>query len=56
MRIFKHRIFLSLLAGKFTTIEQMLLTDKLLLLTYKHKWRMRNYSAHIFFGGKVENV
>ena len=27
MRIFKHRIFLSLLAGKFTTIEQMLLTE-----------------------------
>ena len=28
MRIFEHRIFfLSLLAGKFTTTEQMLLTE-----------------------------
>ena len=27
MRIFEHRIFLSLLAGKFATIEQMLLTE-----------------------------
>ena len=27
MRIFKHRIFLSLLAGKFAIFEQMLLTE-----------------------------
>ena len=27
MRILEHRIFLSLLAGKFTTTEQMLLTE-----------------------------
>ena len=27
MRIFEHRIFLSLLAGKFATNEQMLLTE-----------------------------
>ena len=27
MRIFEHRIFLSLLAGKFATIEKMLLTE-----------------------------
>ena len=26
MRIFEHRIFLSFLAGKFATYEQMLLT------------------------------
>ena len=28
MRIFEHRIFLSLLAGKFAIIEQMLLTEQ----------------------------
>ena len=27
MRIFEHRIFLSFLAGKSATIEQMLLTE-----------------------------
>ena len=43
MRIFEHRIFLSLLAGKICHNW----TD----VTYrmnKQKWRMRNYSARIF--------
>ena len=29
MRIFEHRIFLSLLAGKSATVEQMLLTESI---------------------------
>ena len=50
---FGRRIFLSLLAGKFATFEQMLLTDQAAFL----KWRMRITSARIFFkkffGGKM---
>ena len=29
LRIFEHRIFLSLLAGKSATVEQMLLTESI---------------------------
>ena len=31
MRILEHRIFLSLLAGKFSAFEQMLLTEPIFL-------------------------
>ena len=39
---FEHRIFLSFLAGKFTTFEQMLLTEWM-----SNTWRMRPLTAHI---------
>ena len=50
MRILGTVFFLSLLAGKFATFEQMLLTE--------WNWRMPSLSARIlyfskFFGGKV---
>ena len=52
MRIFEHRIFfLSLLAGKFAIIEQMLLTElkKTAHAYYKHPYFSK------FFGGKNKN-
>ena len=53
MRILGAVFFLSLLAGKFATFEQMLLTDQ----AFFFKWRMRITSARIFFkrffGGKI---
>ena len=49
MRIFEHRIFLSFLAGKFATREQMLLT-KPINSFFKEMRRMRILSARIFIG------
>ena len=42
-----HIFFLSLLAGKFKTFEQMLLTETV-ISKKKIIWRMRILSAHIF--------
>ena len=47
MRILGAVFFLSLLAGKFATFEQMLLTDQ----AFFKKWRMRITSARIFLKG-----
>ena len=41
MRIFEHRIFLSFLAGKFATREQMLLTKPINSFFFKEMRRMR---------------
>ena len=54
MRILEHRIFLSLLAGKFSAFEQMLLTEPIFL----KKRRTRIVSTVFFFlvfGGKIQN-
>ena len=45
MRILEHRIFLSLLAGKFSAFEQMLLTEPIFL----KKRRTRIVSTVFFF-------
>ena len=53
MRILEHRIFLSLLAGKFSAFEQMLLTEPIFLK------KAHAYCEHriffLFFGGKIQN-
>ena len=51
MRILEHRIFLSLLAGKFSAFEQVLLTEP----TFFKKRRTRIVSAVFFFSGKIQN-
>ena len=51
MRILEHRIFLSLLAGKFSAFEQMLLTEPI----FFKKRRTRIVSAVFFFNGKIQN-
>ena len=51
MRILEHRIFLSLLAGKFSAFEQMLLTEPI----FFKKRRTRIVSAVFLFSGKIQN-
>ena len=48
---FEHTFFLSLLAGKFNTFEQMLLTETIIS---KNNLARPYFSK--FFGGKIENV
>ena len=50
MRIFEHRIFFCLLAGKFAIIEQMLLTElkKTAHAYYKHPYFLS------FLAGKIK--
>ena len=49
MRILGAVFFLSLLAGKFATFEQMLLTEKIT----KYAYYNRSYFSK-FFGGKLK--
>ena len=44
----ERRIFLSLLAGKLATFEQMLLTE--------YMYITRTFSANNFLGGKVFHI
>ena len=49
-------LFLSLLAGKFNTFEQMLLTETIISKNnLAHAYFERPYFSK-FFGGKIENV
>ena len=51
MRILGTVFFLSLLAGKFATFEQMLLTEKIT----KYAYYKRSYFSK-FFGGKLKTI
>ena len=48
MRILSAVFFLSLLAGKLATLEQMLLTE--------YMYITRTFSANNFLGGKVFHI
>ena len=56
MRILSAHICTSLLAGKFNTFEQMLLTETTISKNnLAHAYFERPYFSK-FFGGKIENV